>query len=83
MQELQKWMDTADDGVVYFTFGSLVNIETMPNTTLLELYRTFAKIAPIKVLMKIANKDQLPPGLPKNVITSSWIPQMAVLRKFY
>lgn len=75
-------MDDADDGVVYFTLGSLVNIETMSNSTLLGLYESFKKIAPIKVLMKIANKDQLPLGLPSNVITLSWIPQMAVLREF-
>ncbi|EFN81910.1 UDP-glucuronosyltransferase 2C1 [Harpegnathos saltator] len=78
--ELQEWVDNADDGVVYFTLGSLVNIETMPNSSLLGLYESFRKIAPIKVLMKIANKDLLPPGLPSNVVTLPWIPQMAVLR---
>lgn len=74
-------MDSADDGVVYFTLGSLVNIETLPNSSLLGLYESFKKIAPIKVLMKIANKDELPPGLPGNVMTSSWLPQIAVLRE--
>ncbi|XP_032669493.1 UDP-glucuronosyltransferase 2C1-like [Odontomachus brunneus] len=78
--ELQEWMNNADDGVVYFTLGSLVNIETLPNNSLLGLYESFRKIAPIKVLMKIGNKHELPPGLPSNVMTSPWIPQTAVLR---
>ncbi|XP_014487796.1 PREDICTED: putative UDP-glucuronosyltransferase ugt-47, partial [Dinoponera quadriceps] len=53
--ELQEWMDAADDGVIYFSLGSMVNIETMSNSSLMGLYESFRKITPIKVLMKIAN----------------------------
>ena len=29
--------------------------------------------------MKVVDKQKLPPGLPRNVLTSPWIPQQAVL----
>ena len=74
-------MDESKDGVIYFTLGSMVLIETLPTKTLLAIYASFAKIAPIRVLMKIVNKDKLPAGLPKNVLTSPWIPQVPVLSK--
>ena len=74
-------MDESKHGVIYFTLGSMVLIETFPTETLLAIYASFAKIAPIRVLMKIGNKDKLPAGLPKNVLISSWIPQIPVLSK--
>ncbi|KAK0092120.1 hypothetical protein PV326_002160 [Microctonus aethiopoides] len=78
-QELEKWLNESRAGVVYFTLGSMVNIETFPEETLKAFYSTFRKIAPVRVLMKIANKENLLPGLPDNVRISSWIPQTAVL----
>lgn len=77
---LQTWLDESEHGVVFFTLGSMVLIETFPRETLLEIYAAFAKIAPVRVLMKIANKDKLPPGLPSNVMISDWIPQLQVMR---
>ncbi|KAK9306718.1 hypothetical protein QLX08_002635 [Tetragonisca angustula] len=78
--KLKNWLDTADHGLVYFTLGSLMNIETLPRDTLLGLYASFRKISPIRVLMRIANATKLPPGLPDNVVVSSWIPQISVLK---
>lgn len=81
-QEVKKWLDESKDGCVYFTFGSMVRIETFPAKTLAAFYETFKKIAPTRVLMKIADPSLLPAGLPKNVITSTWLPQVAVLSEF-
>ncbi|XP_051159345.1 UDP-glucosyltransferase 2-like isoform X2 [Leptopilina boulardi] len=78
--ELKIWMDKSTHGVVFFTLGSMVIIEDLPKEILLGLYAAFEKLAPIRVLMKIVNKDKLPEGLPKNVLTMSWIPQIPVLR---
>lgn len=72
-------MDESKDGVVYFTFGSMVVIETLPKDTLKIIYASLAKIAPVRVLMKVANETNLPPGLSKNVMHLPWIPQQAVL----
>lgn len=72
-------MDESKHGVVYFTLGSMVLVESMPENTLKMIYASFAKIAPVRVLMKIADKAKLPPGLPQNVLTLSWIPQKPIL----
>lgn len=74
-------MDKSTRGVVYFSLGSMILIESLPSDILLAFYASFSKLAPIKVLMKVANRDKLLPGLPDNVMTSSWIPQVPVLRK--
>ena len=72
-------MDESVHGIICVSFGSILAIETMPNEFIKGLYRSFSKIAPIRVLMKIENSTKLPPGLPENVKTSSWLPQFAIL----
>ncbi|XP_051166045.1 UDP-glucosyltransferase 2-like isoform X2 [Leptopilina boulardi] len=79
-RDLLKWMDESKDGVVYFTMGSMVLIETLPKETLLAFYASFEKLSPIRVLMKIVNPEKLPPGLPKNVLAMKWIPQIPILQ---
>ncbi|XP_051153798.1 UDP-glucosyltransferase 2-like [Leptopilina boulardi] len=78
--ELKKWMDDSANGVIYFTFGSMYLIESLSENILLEFYEAFSKISPIRVLMKIANENMLPPGLPENVRLFSWLPQIPILK---
>ncbi|XP_053982305.1 UDP-glycosyltransferase UGT5-like isoform X2 [Hylaeus volcanicus] len=77
---LEKWMNESTHGFVYFTFGSMVKIESFPQKYLDIFYNSLGKIAPVRVLMKIPNPSELPPGLPKNVHTLPWIPQVKVLK---
>ncbi|XP_012154576.2 UDP-glucosyltransferase 2 isoform X1 [Megachile rotundata] len=77
---LEKWMNESKDGFIYFSFGSMVKIESFPAKYLKIFYSSLGKIAPVRVLMKIAKSEELPPGLPKNVHTLSWIPQVKVLK---
>lgn len=74
-------MDESLRGVVYFTFGSIVPIETFSTKKLEELYASFEKISPIRVLIRIVDNTKLPTGLPKNVKTLPWVPQQPVLGK--
>ncbi|XP_046835900.1 UDP-glucosyltransferase 2-like isoform X1 [Vespa crabro] len=78
--ELQKWLDESKDGFVYFSFGSMLKIESFPRKILNIFYKSFERISPVNILMKIPNPKELPPGLPKNVHTSPWIPQLKVLQ---
>lgn len=57
----------------------MVRIETLPADKIQAFYKMFDNISPVRVLMKIADPKLLPPNLPKNVLTSSWLPQVAVL----
>ncbi|XP_078047528.1 UDP-glucosyltransferase 2 isoform X2 [Augochlora pura] len=77
---LEKWMNESTNGFVYFSFGSMVKIESFPMKHLEIFYKSLGKIAPVRVLMKIPNPNELPPGLPKNIHTSPWIPQVKVLK---
>lgn len=78
-RDLEEWMDNSKEGFVYFTFGSMVVIETFPEEVIRVFYKSLEKIAPIRVLMKIPNPKKLPPGLPKNIRTFEWAPQYKVL----
>ncbi|TGZ54174.1 UDP-glucosyltransferase 2-like isoform X1 [Temnothorax longispinosus] len=78
--EVQKWLVESKDGCIYFTFGSMIRIETFPKEMIQQIYASFEKIAPVRVLMKVAKKEDLLPGLPKNVMTQSWFPQISVLK---
>lgn len=75
-------MDDSSHGVVYFSLGSMVLIETLPKEQIKDIYASFEKISPVRVLMKIADVSKLPPGLPKNVKVLPWIPQQPVLGRF-
>ncbi|XP_023247051.1 UDP-glucuronosyltransferase 2A3-like [Copidosoma floridanum] len=77
---VQKWLDESTSGCVYMSFGSMVRIETLPKAILTGIYETFKKLAPVRVLLKIAQPQELPPGLPSNVMTQTWFSQMKVLK---
>ncbi|KAF3424245.1 hypothetical protein E2986_12283 [Frieseomelitta varia] len=77
---LEKWMNESTHGFVYFSFGSMVKIESFPIKHINIFYNSLGKISPVRVLMKIAKSNELPPGLPKNVHVLPWIPQVKVLK---
>lgn len=79
--ELKKWADECDkDGFIYFSFGSMIKIETFPKHILDIFYKSFEKISPVKILMKIPNPKDLPADLPNNVRMSPWLPQLKILK---
>lgn len=81
LQKVTKWLDDSKDGCVYFSFGSFTRIETFPTHILKAFYQSFKYIAPTRVLLKIAKPQELPPGLPSNVMTQPWFNQIQVLSK--
>lgn len=72
-------MDDAKEGVIYFSFGTVVSPHTMPPETLQLFVNVFKKL-PQKVLWKI-EADTLP-GLSNNVKLVKWVPQPGVLGTF-
>ena len=62
----------------------MLRIETLPREVIVNtFYASFRNIAPVRVLMKIPKPEELPPGLPSNVMTQTWFSQLKVLRKCY
>ena len=76
---MKEWLDESNEGVVYFTFGSMALVESIEEKILKSFYASFEKIAPVKILAKVVNVTKLPSVLPKNVKTLPWIPQQPVL----
>lgn len=82
-KDLKRWMDESTNGVVYFSLGAKVLLESFPEQKLKQIYSSFAKISPVRVLVKVVNITNLPDGLPKNFKCMPWIPQQPVLGKYF
>lgn len=78
---MEKLLDESSEGVIYWSFGSMSRIETIPSDKLSQIFETFAQL-PQTVLVK-TDRRLLPGNLtvPDNVNTMNWIPQYATLCK--
>nr|CAD7394427.1 unnamed protein product [Timema cristinae] len=76
-KDLQKFLDASEHGVVYFSLGSLIQVQTFSPEKLKALMDAFGAL-PERVLMKYTG-DTLP-GKPSNVMTGKWLPQQDILR---
>ncbi|XP_069675718.1 UDP-glucosyltransferase 2-like [Periplaneta americana] len=74
-QDLQTYLDEAKDGVIYFSMGSIIRSETFTETKLRAFIDAFSQL-PQSVLWKTGNIS----GLPDNVKTAAWLPQLEVLK---
>lgn len=77
-QHLQDFLDGAHHGVIYFSLGSMLQAETLPDDKRDAFLQAFSEL-PQKVLWKW-EADTLP-GQPKNVRTEKWCPQVDILSK--
>lgn len=69
-------MDNAPDGVVYFSFGSVVKATHLPKYQVEMFMRQLGQIKQ-KVLWKWESDDL--PELPSNVVVRKWFPQVDIL----
>nr|ATN96035.1 UDP-glucuronosyl transferase 351A4 [Aphis gossypii] len=74
---LQNFMDTAQAGVVYFNFGTLLDTSRLPKPTLEVFVNVLGRLEQ-KVLFKWTNNDTQ--GFPDNFYVDSWFPQLNILR---
>ncbi|XP_044728495.1 UDP-glycosyltransferase UGT5-like [Chrysoperla carnea] len=74
--DLQKFMDDAKQGVIYFSLGSNVRSSDLGEKRINEILKVFSKL-PQKIIWKWET-DTLP-GQPKNVLISKWLPQNDIL----
>ncbi|KAK4876034.1 hypothetical protein RN001_012456 [Aquatica leii] len=75
-KNLQDYLDSAQNGAIYFSMGSHINTETMPEEKINAILKTFSKLKQ-KVLWKIST-DTLQ-NKPKNVMVAKWFPQQEIL----
>ncbi|CAK9810028.1 UDP-glycosyltransferase UGT5 [Anthophora quadrimaculata] len=74
-KDLQKFMDSAKDGVIYFSLGSNARSSDLPIEVQRMFCEVFAKL-PYKVVWKYEKEL---PGKPDNVYTGKWLPQQTIL----
>jgi glucuronosyltransferase len=75
MQDIQKYIDEAENGVIYFCMGSLLRGETFSAEKRQMFLNVFNKI-PQRVLWKWEGDL---PGKPSNVMIRKWMPQRDIL----
>ncbi|XP_038217982.1 UDP-glycosyltransferase UGT5-like [Zerene cesonia] len=76
-QDLQSYLDSSKNGVIYLSFGSNVPSSMLPQETIQIFIKVFSKL-PYDVLWKW-EKDELP-GKSDNIRISKWLPQSDLLR---
>ena len=76
-EHLQQFLDNATEGVIFFSFGTNLQLKLQNQERLWDILRALGKIN-MKVLMKY-DTDEIIPGLPKNIMTSTWLPQKEIL----
>lgn len=75
-QEIQDFLDKADHGVIYVSWGSMIRAESLPEEKRESLLKAFGAFKQ-KVLWKWEN-DTLP-NQPPNVFIRKWMPQREIL----
>ncbi|KAL0860390.1 hypothetical protein ABMA27_009784 [Loxostege sticticalis] len=76
-KDLQEYLDSSKNGVIYVSFGSNVDPALFPPETIQILVNVFSKL-PYDILWKW-NQDELP-GRTPNIKISKWLPQSDLLR---
>lgn len=74
-KDILKFIEDSPNGVMFFTFGSMIRISTLPKHVLQIFKDTFSKL-PIRVLWKY---EEEMPDKPDNVFLSKWMPQRDIL----
>ncbi|XP_049767196.1 UDP-glycosyltransferase UGT5-like [Schistocerca cancellata] len=75
-EDLQKYLDGAKEGVIYFSMGSNLKSADMPEERRAAFLAAFSKLRQ-KVLWKW--EDDSLPNKPPNVMVSKWLPQADIL----
>ncbi|CAO1437944.1 unnamed protein product [Diamesa hyperborea] len=74
--DLKDYLDSADEGVIYFSMGSIVRATDWPVAKREAFIKSFGKLKQ-KVLWKYENETL--PGKTSNIKISSWLPQRDIL----
>lgn len=77
---LQTFLDSAEDGVIYFSFGTNVKLKKQNQVRMWAIYRALEK-SKVKVLLKYDSDEEIP-GLSKDILTAAWLPQREILGRW-
>ncbi|KAL4135966.1 hypothetical protein QTP88_007543 [Uroleucon formosanum] len=74
-KDILEFIEDAPNGVIYFTYGSVVSMSSLPENILGAFRKALARV-PQKVLWKYEGEMA---DKPKNVMTRKWFPQRDIL----
>ncbi|XP_026819764.1 UDP-glucuronosyltransferase 1-7-like [Rhopalosiphum maidis] len=75
-KRLQEFMEKANTGVVYFNFGTILNVTSIPKQSLRSLINVLGRLEQ-KIVFKWINNDTQ--QFPNNFYVNSWLPQREIL----
>ncbi|XP_022164035.1 UDP-glucuronosyltransferase 2C1-like isoform X1 [Myzus persicae] len=75
-KDLQDYIDSASNGVIYFSFGSIMNLSNLPKEKLSSILNAISRLKQ-KVIIKWVPDKSI--KLPQNVKVGSWLPQNDIL----
>lgn len=78
-QELKKFLDDAENGVIFFSLGTIVKSSALSTKKVEFIVKVFSELKQ-RVLWKW--EDDSPPQVSKNLLISKWLPQAAILGEF-
>lgn len=76
LQKLQNFMDEATSGFVYFNFGTVLNVTSIPKPSLKTIITVLGRLKQRILFRWINNNTQ---GFPDNFYVDSWFPQRVIL----
>lgn len=76
LQELQKFIDESEHGVIYISFGSMLKAISTPKEKMMAIINAVSEL-PQRVIWKW--DEETLPGNPKNIYLSKWLPQNEIL----
>lgn len=77
LQDLQKLLDNAKNGLIYFSMGSNLKSKDLPDEMKESILKVFSELKQT-VLWKF---EEVLPNAPKNVHIVNWAPQNSILGK--
>ncbi|XP_046996465.1 UDP-glucosyltransferase 2-like [Schistocerca americana] len=75
-EDIQKFMDEAEHGVIFFTFGSVLQARDLSDEKRSAILEAFAEL-PQRVIWKWEAENL--PGQPPNLLVRKWLPQYEIL----
>lgn len=78
--EIQTFLDDAEFEVIYFTFGSEIDLTSMASSSVQSILYLFREMSNIKFLVKGDDDLKALTHNISNVLVRSWLPQKAILQ---
>lgn len=75
--EIKSILDSANDGVIYVSWGSMIRAESLPEHKRNSLLKAFGTFKKQQVIWKWENETL--PNQPDNVFIRKWLPQKKIL----